>query len=41
MRGDVETLSMKLFEKKKKKNTLESPLVDSMFLVFIPPINVE
>ncbi len=25
MRGGVETLSMKLLEKKKKKNTLESP----------------
>ncbi len=25
-RGGVETLSMKLLEKKKKKNTLESPI---------------
>jgi hypothetical protein len=39
MRGGVETLSMKVLEKKKKKYyTLECPLVDSMFLVFIPPI---
>jgi hypothetical protein len=41
MRGGVETLSMKLLEKKKRKYILESLLVDSIFLVFIPPINVE
>jgi hypothetical protein len=40
-RGGVETLSRKLLEKEeKKKYTLESPLVNSKFLVFIPPIKM-